>query len=247
MSETKPMAGRFQQLAQDDRNCVLEGFHAVKHATRFNAEILKAVCVNKKEVLALARELAPDILGQLDETVEEWPQTEWRSLGVEIPTGIAAVARKKDYQLTQILEHANYIVLLEEPRNLGNVGAVIRVAAAADAGGVIMSGTVDPWSRSVIRGAAGLQYAVPVVCVSGALETDRPIYAFDPEGANLEDVQVPRSAILAFGTERGGLSGALLKRATQRVAIPMREKVSSMNLATSVAVALYMSNFNRRS
>jgi TrmH family RNA methyltransferase len=45
--------------------------------------------------------------------------------------------------------------------------------------------------------------------------------------------------VLAFGTERHGLSGELLDRADGRVAIPMREGVSSLNLATSVAVVLF--------
>ncbi len=45
--------------------------------------------------------------------------------------------------------------------------------------------------------------------------------------------------MLAFGTERHGISGELLERADARVAIPMREGVSSLNLATSVAVVLF--------
>ncbi len=48
-----------------------------------------------------------------------------------------------------------------------------------------------------------------------------------------------RGRVLAFGTERGGLSPALLARADRRVRIPMRPGVSSLNLATAVAVVLY--------
>ena len=50
---------------------------------------------------------------------------------------------------------------------------------------------------------------------------------------------VPPGAILAFGTERHGASEELLSRASRRLAIPMMPGVSSLNLATSVAVALY--------
>ena len=56
--------------------------------------------------------------------------------------------------------------------------------------------------------------------------------------------EVPARAVLAFGTERHGLSGELLERADGRIAIPMREGVSSLNLATSVAIALFAMRFN---
>jgi TrmH family RNA methyltransferase len=71
--------------------------------------------------------------------------------------------------------------------------------------------------------------------------------ALDPAGE--EAGALPASATLAFGTERDGLSPGLLARADLRVRIPMRPGVSSLNLATAVAVALYMvrSGFSQRS
>jgi TrmH family RNA methyltransferase len=69
--------------------------------------------------------------------------------------------------------------------------------------------------------------------------SDRPLLAIDPEGEELAPGLVPPRAILAFGTERHGLSGEALERAEARVAIPMREGVSSLNLATSVAIVLF--------
>ena len=50
---------------------------------------------------------------------------------------------------------------------------------------------------------------------------------------------MPAGAVLAFGSERQGLSDALLARADLRVAIPMQAGISSLNLATAVAVMLY--------
>jgi len=76
---------------------------------------------------------------------------------------------------------------------------------------------------------------------------DRPLVALDPGGEAA--TALPAEATLAFGTERDGLGPALLARADLRVRIPMREGVSSLNLATAVAVALYMvrSGFSQRS
>jgi TrmH family RNA methyltransferase len=127
-------------------------------------------------------------------------------------------------------------VLLEDPRHLGNVGAVVRVAAAASAAAVLTTGARDPWEPAALRGSAGLHFALPVGRVD-APPRDRPLVALDPEGGPLADL--PADAVLAFGTERHGLSAALLERADARATIPMRPGVSSLNLATAVAVALY--------
>ena len=54
------------------------------------------------------------------------------------------------------------VIALEEPRHLGNLGACVRVAAAAGAAGVITTGTSDPWHADALRGSAGLHFALPV-------------------------------------------------------------------------------------
>jgi tRNA G18 (ribose-2'-O)-methylase SpoU len=65
------------------------------------------------------------------------------------------------------------------------------------------------------------------------------LVAVDLGGGSLSDFQLPYRALLAFGTERQGLSQELLDQADHRVSIPMENGVSSLNLATSVAVVLY--------
>ncbi|REJ33536.1 MAG: rRNA methyltransferase, partial [Bacillota bacterium] len=134
------------------------------------------------------------------------------------------------------------LVFLGRPARLGNVGAVIRAAAAAGAAGVVTTGPHDPWHPSAVRGAAGLQYALPVARLEDdALPAGRagPPLAVDPEGHPLAAGDIPAGAVLAFGSERRGLSPELLSRAHRRVAIPMTPGVSSLNLATAVAVVLY--------
>ena len=70
-------------------------------------------------------------------------------------------------------------------------------------------------------------------------DSGRPLLAIHPEGDSLDDVSIPDDALLAFGSERQGLSPDLLAVSDQRIAIPMRRGISSLNLATSVAVILY--------
>jgi TrmH family RNA methyltransferase len=134
------------------------------------------------------------------------------------------------------------VVALEDPRDLGNMGACVRVAAAAEIAGVLTTGTHDPWHPDALRGSAGLHFAVPVGRLGslGQLEgSDRPLLAVDPDGEPLDPLRLPPRAILAFGTERYGLSDELTARAETRVSIPMRPGVSSLNLATSVAAVLF--------
>jgi TrmH family RNA methyltransferase len=152
-----------------------------------------------------------------------------------------AIARRPPFYLATVLAEPRPapVVLLEQPKNMGNIGACIRVAAAADAAAVLTTGENDPWYPDAVRGAAGLNFALPVASIAALPPSDRPLLAIDPEGEELRAGGLPARAVLAFGTERHGLGEELLERADARVAIPMRAGVSSLNLATSVAIALY--------
>jgi RNA methyltransferase, TrmH family len=219
---------------------VLEGFHALKHALRFGAEVLVAATADPDGLAALAAELAPDLDLGVVETVPA------AALGARPHhTRVVAVARRPPFDPRSLPR--GRIVLLEDPRHLGNVGAVVRVAAAAGAAAVLTTGARDPWEPAALRGSAGLHFALPVGRVDPGALGDRPLVALDPEGEPL--AALPDDAFVAFGTERHGLSGELLERAALRVAIPMRPGVSSLNLATAVAVALYSarSGFSQRS
>jgi TrmH family RNA methyltransferase len=233
-----------ERLRADPGLVVLEGFHALKHALRFGAAVEVAVTSDPDGVERLAAELAPDIAGRLRELVVVQPATTLRELVPRMPhTRIVAVARRPTADPVAALgaRPDAPVVLLEDPRHLGNVGAVVRVAAAAGAAGVLTTGERDPWHPAALRGSAGLHFALPVARVAGELPSlgDRPLVALTPEGDELVPGSVPRTAVLAFGTERHGLSDALLARADARLRLRMRPGVSSLNLATAVAAALY--------
>jgi TrmH family RNA methyltransferase len=107
---------------------------------------------------------------------------------------------------------------------------------------VLTTGSHDPWAPDALRGAAGLHYALPVARLrklDDLADGGRPLLALDPEGEPLAPSELPSRAVLAFGTERVGLSAQLLERADARIGIPMRAGVSSLNLATSVAAVLF--------
>jgi TrmH family RNA methyltransferase len=233
---------RFRKARRDPQLTVVEGFHALKHALRFGAELVEAVAVDPDALEDLARELAPDLAGDLGGRVERIEPEQLADLVPLVPrTGVVAIARRPPVDLAAVLDDPRPapVVLLEHPKNMGNIGACIRVSAAAGAAAVLTTGENDPWFPDAVRGAAGLHFALPVAAVERLPASERPLLAIDPEGEELHPDRLPARAVLAFGTERHGISDELLERADARIAIPMREGVSSLNLATSVAIALY--------
>lgn len=233
---------RYRSARSDPAAAVLEGLHPLKHALRFGAEVREALSPEPDEVRALAGELAPDVAGRIDALLETVPADLFEEL-VPRPPGspVVALARRPEVAASDALEAPGPapVVLLERPTHLGNLGAAVRVAAAAGAAGVLATGPHDPWHASAIRGSAGLHWALPVAAVEGIPGSGRPLVAVDPGGEAPGGRPLPERALLVFGSERRGLERATLERAGRRIRIPMREGVSSLNLATSVAAVLY--------
>jgi TrmH family RNA methyltransferase len=206
---------------------VLSGVHAVKHAIRFGAVLESLLSADPAAALAVLESVAPDV----SVSVQRVPAAEIVRLA-GAPVELVGLARRPE----AVPAGPGPAVLLDNPRHLGNLGAVIRVAAGFGARAVLSTGTVDPWHPTVVRAAAGLHWAVPVRRVT---EIPDGLLAFDADGEDLRGVDIPSDAVLAFGSERHGLSGPVRARAARVIAIPIRDRVSSYNLATSVAVALY--------
>jgi TrmH family RNA methyltransferase len=220
---------------------LLSGVHAVKHAVRFGARLRRLVSADPPAALRVLAAVAPDV--RLPVPVEAVGMDEVVLLAGG-PVELVGLAERPE----SVPPGPGPAVLLDNPRHLGNLGAVVRVAAGFGARAVLSTGTVDPWHPTVVRAAAGLHYAVPVrhvdalpEALSEALPDALPdeLLGFDPAGDDLGTVPIRAGAVLAFGSERHGLSAPVRARCTRLVAIPIRPGVSSYNLATSVAIALH--------
>src|SRR4029079_13933500 len=133
-------AVRFRTARRDPDLTVVEGFHALKHALRCGAELVEAVAVDPAALEEMAADLAPDLAGQLAGRVEAVDKETLAGLVPLVPhTGVAAIARRPAIDLGAALADpaSAPAVLLEDRRNMGNIGACIRVAAAAGAAAVI--------------------------------------------------------------------------------------------------------------
>lgn len=262
------LAERFHAARRDPALAVVEGLHALKHATRFGARPIVTVTEDPERLRELAAALAPDLAerlrGELELTVVA-PGGLARLVRESPPTGVAALFARPQVALDRVLAAGpspagagrppwRPIVVLEDPRRLGNVGACVRVAAAAGAGAVLTIGPLDPWQPEAIRGAAGLHFALPVLGIAtlpALLDAimvschdgipGRPLVAMDgnPGAEELAAGGLLGNELLVFGTERDGVSNAVLAAADRRLCLPMREGVASLNLATAVAATLY--------
>ncbi|MFB6521458.1 TrmH family RNA methyltransferase [Streptomyces sp. NPDC056401] len=235
------IARQWQEAAERQDLVLLDGFHALKHALRFGADVRLVVADDPEAVRGLARELAADVEADVARLVRRAPL---KGLLARVhPTGVAALAvrpgRAEGRARLDARPRTAPIVLLDNPRNLGNVGAVVRLAAGFGATGVVTRGDLDPWHPNVVRAGAGLHYATTVDRVELGTLPPGPLYALDPEGEDIRALTLPDEALLAFGSERHGISPELRARADHLVSLPMRPQVSSYNLATSVAMALF--------
>jgi len=209
----------------------LEGLHCVKHALRFAPERVSDVRVRDLAAArALALRLAPDVAELLLDRARVAP--------VAHHTGVEATGTVPEPDRTALRARRAPLVLLDRPRSPGNAGAVVRVAAAAGASAVGTTGPLDPWHPHVLRGSAGLHYALPVLRLDEhEPDLTGPVVVLDARGDPRADL--PQDAVLVVGTERDGVGAALRARADLVLALPMRPGVSSLNLATATAAALY--------
>lgn len=138
-------------------------------------------------------------------------------------------------------------LVLEEVRDPGNLGTIIRTVDAVGAKGVILVGNCcDPWSRECVRATMGSIFAVPLVRAErGAFLDWRMGWPGDVVATHLAAQEDFRTAsyrapvLLMMGSEGPGLSEALNAVATRRVKIPMAGRLDSLNLAVATALVLY--------
>lgn len=175
------------------------------------------------------------------------------------PQGIVAVCAQFPTAVKDILRPGTRLVaILEEIRDPGNAGTIIRAADAAGADGVILTGrTVDLYNPKVVRASTGSIFHVPIA-VGADLETvieraraaGLQVIAADVKGDDLLQSRI--SGVLAgptawlFGNEARGLEDEHLALVDRVLTVPIYGNAESMNLATAASVCLYESAFAHR-
>ncbi|MGN6446783.1 TrmH family RNA methyltransferase [Amnibacterium sp.] len=171
------------------------------------------------------------------------------------PQGVLAVAHQTPVRLREaFVEGTRLAVVLDEVRDPGNAGTVIRAADAAGADVVILTGTsVDPYNPKVVRATTGSLFHLRVVTgvtIEAALAEARAaglaVLAADMHGEPLPGTDLSGPTAWVFGNEAHGLSDTARGLADRTVAVPIYGAAESLNLGTAAAVCLYASAFAHR-
>lgn len=148
--------------------------------------------------------------------------------------------------------HSQFALLLEGIQDPGNLGSILRSAAAAGCDAVFLSpGCADAWSPRVLRAGMGGHFALSVTESIDLLEvaakfTGKIMAASLQADRSLYDSNLRGKLAFAIGNEGAGLSTALLEEVQQHFIIPMPGKVESLNAAAATAVCLFEAVRQRR-
>jgi len=163
------------------------------------------------------------------------------------PQNVIGLFHRPTATLDQLFtRNSSIVIALDGVQDPGNVGTVVRLAAAFDANGVVLlPGCADAFSPKAIRASAGAILTVPVVScsVEDLVARGWPVIAADARG---EIADPPaQHAVLAFGSEGSGLSPALAN-AARTIGVAMSPRMESLNVAASAAILLARSYVLRR-
>lgn len=244
-SRQNPLAKQLIKLAESrrdrlkSRQTLLIGTHLVESAQQAGWPLEKLLICEGEEQRQEIRQLleqgsTPAILldRSLFEEIEQAAST----------TGILALAALPENPAAL---RTGFCLLLENVQDPGNVGSILRTAAAAGVDQVwLTAGCADAWSPKVLRAGMGAHFRLPLlervslddvlanfaggVCIT-ALEDATSLYRSDLCG----------DLVLALGSEGSGISAELSARATQRLHIPMTDAVESLNVAAAAAICLF--------
>ncbi len=248
-SRDNPRVRRWRELTRDarerrkQRRAMIEGENLISAFLQSGRVvenlILSKTGSSRAEFIALARQTgkSPTVLAD----------PVFRSIaGTEAPAGIAAEIALPGPELD--LRTSAGCLFLEGIQDAGNVGAILRSAAAfgiADA--VLGQGCADAWSPKVLRAAMGAHFSMRIA-ESAALAVDighfggTVVCTVPRGGVAITAVDLSGRIGWIFGTEGQGVSDALAARATLRVSIPMSGSAESLNVAAAAAICFYQSS-----
>jgi TrmH family RNA methyltransferase len=250
-SRQNPLVARFRDAARGDAGGVmlLDGAHLVGDALAAGISIqLAAVAVgvedNREEVRHLLASLARAgvELATVSSAVMDAISP------VRSSSAVVALAERRVLDYEQLYNGVSpIVVIVADVQDPGNLGAIVRVAEAAGASGVVAAGTsANPFGWKALRGSMGSALRLPTACANldeATAEARRRgcrIVATVPrDGVSIFDADLTGPLAVLIGGEGQGLPPAMVERADERVTIPMQAPVESLNAAVAAALILY--------
>ncbi len=238
---------------------LLEGPQAVAEALGFRHELLVELYATPQaldrytDIAQAAVDAGVDVELVTEQVLDHMADT-------VTPQGIVAVAHQFPTSVREIFARGPRLVaVLEEVRDPGNAGTIIRAADAAGADAVVLTGrSVDLYNPKVVRSTTGSLFHLPVANgadLADVLDRSRQaglqVIAADVKGGDLLEARnagdLAKPTAWLFGNEARGLTDEQYALADRALAVPIYGRAESMNLATAASVCLYESAFALRS
>lgn len=171
------------------------------------------------------------------------------------PQSLCAVVAALDRPATALVAASEVLFVCVDVRDPGNLGAIMRSAAAAGVGGVICcEGSADPYNPKVVRASAGALFSVPIALGIGAAEAFSALRAggfsvlgtLAKGGEDYATAALRPPLALALGNEASGLPAELAAQLDGAVSIPMAAKSESLNVAMAATVLAFEIDRRRR-
>lgn len=227
--------------------------------TRFVEEVIKEYLNRNAEIKYL---VVSDSLAVSAQTAGMTDTCEKRGLKVYVvpdalfesisdtrnPQGILAVMRLQKAYLKDAAVSEGLLVILDNIRDPGNMGTIIRTADAAGASGIIIpDGCVELFNPKVLRSTMGSVYHLPIwhcgntqEAMAFCREKGFSLYASHLEGSvSIYDADLSRNTALIIGSEAEGISEETLSNADILVRIPMAGKAESLNASVAAGVMIF--------
>ena len=250
-SRQNPLVARFRAAARGDVGGVmlLDGAHLV-------ADALAAKVAFQLAAVTPASGEEPDVEALVDALERNGVEVITVSASVmdavspvTTPSGMVALAERPTAAADRIYAGpAALVVAAVDVQDPGNLGAIVRVAEAAGATGVIAAGaSANPFGWKALRGSMGSALRLPIASELAADEAVadarrhgcRVIATVARDGRSLFDVDLTGPIVVLIGGEGRGLPPALTDAADARVTIPMKAPVESLNAAVTAALMVY--------
>jgi TrmH family RNA methyltransferase len=168
---------------------------------------------------------------------------------MDTPQGILAVIYKKEPNIEEVIHNQRLnIVILDEVRDPGNVGTIIRTADACGINAVVLSkGCVDLYNGKTIRATMGSMFHIPVFTEIDIIELiirlkslGAIVLGADPHSSiSCIDVETDSSTAIIIGNEANGLRDEVKAATTKNITIPMPGKAESLNAGVAAAILMY--------
>jgi TrmH family RNA methyltransferase len=250
-SRQNPLVARFREVASGESAdlLLLDGTHLVSEALAAHIRVRQAVvssdALERPDILAILEEIARQ---GIDVAAASAPVMDAIS-PVRSASQLVAIGERPAHDSGRMYgEGSTFLVLTADVQDPGNIGAIVRVAEASGASGVIAAGiSANPFGWKALRGSMGSALRLPVGIdpdtAHAADEARRRGYrlvATVPRGGqSFVDADLRGRVVIVVGGEGPGISRDILDATDVRVTIPMEAPVESLNAAVAAAVLLY--------